>query len=262
MIFIKKIIKFFIRKIRSNIFLRSLLAEEAKTAKKYKVFNKFIDNNKNTNELLEGYRDAMQPGWKNALSPLNSLEFPNQDAIEKSVLKAKKLIEDSVVLLNNFNFDFEEKRILEFGCNDGSKTCALANLGPKEVFGSDISYYYVLDRKDDSISNKSFNENEYLSKLRNIIIEKYLTKSAKCNPKYLEDNICDSNFKSNFFDLIFSWNVLEHIQRPKEAIKEMYRILVSGGIVFNKYNPFFCQGGVHSLCTLDFPWGHVWLNKF
>ena len=32
------------------------------------------------------------------------------------------------------------------------------------------------------------------------------------------------------------------------------------GIVFNKYNPFFCQGGGHSLCSLDFPWGHVRLT--
>jgi ubiquinone/menaquinone biosynthesis C-methylase UbiE len=88
-----------------------------------------------------------------------------------------------------------------------------------------------------------------------------LAKKAQCEPKFFEDNICNSSFKSNSFDLIFSWNVLEHIQKPELAINEIFRILKPGGIVFNKYNPFFCQGGGHSLCTLDFPWGHVRLDE-
>ena len=80
-------------------------------------------------------------------------------------------------------------------------------------------------------------------------------------PNYVDDNICNSSFKSNSFDLVFSWNVLEHIQQPELAISEIHRILKPNGIVYNKYNPFFCQGGGHSLATLDFPWGHVRLDE-
>ena len=40
----------------------------------------------------------------------------------------------------------------------------------------------------------------------------------------------------------------------------MSRILKSGGYAFHEYNPFFSVDGGHSLCTLDFPWGHARLN--
>ena len=80
-------------------------------------------------------------------------------------------------------------------------------------------------------------------------------------PNFVDDNICKSTFPSNSFDLVFSWNVLEHIQQPELAISEIYRILKPNGIIYSKYNPFFCQGGGHSLATLDFPWGHVRLDE-
>jgi SAM-dependent methyltransferase len=257
---LKKLIRYLIRRIRNNRYFRSLLSEEPQTTKIYQVINKFTDSNNNTYDLLKGYRDDMQPGWRNALKPLNSLELPNLDGIQKSINKANLLVDQSAEILNNFNFDVFDKKVLEFGCNDGSKIYAFGNLEPSEIYGSDISYYYLLDRKEDELSQKAQKEDEYLKKLRRLVQDNSRNKNSKCKPKFVEDNICDSTFESNFFDLIFSWNVVEHIQRPELAIKEMYRILKPGGIAFNKYNPFYCQGGGHSLCTLDFPWGHVRLN--
>ena len=257
---IKKLIRYIFGIIRGSRFFKSLLLVKPQTVKTYQILSRFTDSNNNTYDLLKGYRDDMQPGWKNALTPLDSLELPNLNEVKKRINKANSLIDQSVKLLNNFNFNFSGNKVLEFGCNDGSKTCALAKQGPSAIYGSDISYYYLLDRKEDELSDEAHQENEYLHKLRKVIQDNSLNENSKCKPEYVEDNICDSNFESNFFDLIFSWNVVEHIQRPEEAIKEMYRILKSGGIVFNKYNPFFCQGGGHSLCTLDFPWGHVRLD--
>jgi hypothetical protein len=40
----------------------------------------------------------------------------------------------------------------------------------------------------------------------------------------------------------------------------MARLLRPGGILYHDYNPFFSSIGGHSLCTLDFPWGHVRLD--
>ena len=41
----------------------------------------------------------------------------------------------------------------------------------------------------------------------------------------------------------------------------MHRILKPNGIIFHQYNPFFSLNGGHSLCTLDFLWGHCRLNE-
>ena len=41
----------------------------------------------------------------------------------------------------------------------------------------------------------------------------------------------------------------------------MFRILKPGGYSFHEYNPFFSFNGGHSLCTLDFMWGHVRLSS-
>ncbi len=41
----------------------------------------------------------------------------------------------------------------------------------------------------------------------------------------------------------------------------MHRLLKPGGICFHEYNPFFSIDGGHSLCTLDFLWGHARLSN-
>jgi ubiquinone/menaquinone biosynthesis C-methylase UbiE len=53
---------------------------------------------------------------------------------------------------------------------------------------------------------------------------------------------------------------MEHVTDPAAAFAEIYRMLRPGGVVFHEYNPFFSIDGGHSLCTLDFLWGHARLS--
>jgi SAM-dependent methyltransferase len=62
------------------------------------------------------------------------------------------------------------------------------------------------------------------------------------------------------FDLITSWQTLEHIVPPEPAFAAMGRLLRPGGICFHQYGAFTFRAGGHALCTLDFPWGHVRLG--
>ncbi len=41
----------------------------------------------------------------------------------------------------------------------------------------------------------------------------------------------------------------------------MRRLLRPGGLAYHVYNPFLSVSGGHSLCTLDFPWGHGRLDR-
>ena len=80
------------------------------------------------------------------------------------------------------------------------------------------------------------------------------------NIVFKEDDICNSSLPDNTYDIIISFDVLEHLSNPQQALKHMYRVLKPGGIAIHKYNQFFVIKGGHSACTLDFLWGHVGLN--
>ena len=76
----------------------------------------------------------------------------------------------------------------------------------------------------------------------------------------MEDDITATGLEPGTFDAIVSFEVLEHVQDPRAAFTAMARLLRPGGIVYHDYNPFFAANGGHSLCTLDFPWGHARLD--
>ena len=68
-------------------------------------------------------------------------------------------------------------------------------------------------------------------------------------------------FPSETFDIIYSTSVLEHIQYPEYAFKEMYRLLKPKGIIIHNYAPFYSHDGAHALGIGDAPWLHVRLSK-
>lgn len=43
-------------------------------------------------------------------------------------------------------------------------------------------------------------------------------------------------------------------------MENMFRALRPGGFSFHEYNSFYSVDGGHSLCTLDFPYGHARLS--
>lgn len=69
-----------------------------------------------------------------------------------------------------------------------------------------------------------------------------------------------TEFSDNFFDVVSSEAVLEHIFGLEDAFSEMYRILKPGGLIFHSYDPYFHPGGGHALGILDRPWMHLELN--
>jgi SAM-dependent methyltransferase len=77
---------------------------------------------------------------------------------------------------------------------------------------------------------------------------------------FVEDDITASALEPGSFDAIVSFEVVEHLQRPDAAFAAMARLLRPGGIAYHDYNPFFSVSGGHSLCTLDFLWGHARLD--
>jgi 2-polyprenyl-3-methyl-5-hydroxy-6-metoxy-1,4-benzoquinol methylase len=257
-----RIISYAVKKAGRSGLIRSAL--EGPTPKRsYKVFGRFSDMRGNTFELLEGLRDELKPGWQAMLERCSVFKLPSKREMSEKIVQAKASVEKLLHVLRIFSFDISKKRILEIGCYDGARTYALALRGAVEVVGSDICSYYITQRVGSVVSEASVSEQEkYLMSLREGIRKAICSDDSKVkSARFVEDNISSSCLPDAYFDLVCSWEVLEHVENPQSVFQQIYRILRSGGIAFHEYNPFFCLTGGHSLCTLDFYWGHARLDS-
>lgn len=56
--------------------------------------------------------------------------------------------------------------------------------------------------------------------------------------KVKQGTLSEAKFKSNYFDVITMWDVLEHVPDPTLELKEVYRILKPGGMLVINYPDF------------------------
>ena len=98
--------------------------------------------------------------------------------------------------------------LLDCGCASGSITVGLANIVyPGEVTGIDISEMEI-DRARERAAS-----------------------AAVPNIRFVVGDVYQLDFPDNSFDSLFSHNVLEHIDDPGRALREMYRVLKPDGII-------------------------------
>lgn len=212
--------------------------------------------------MLEGLRSEVKPGWESMLIPWSDYRGPSLDRVREKCVAAAASVDETLRFLELFSFTVEGRNVLEIGCHDGARCHALAARSAGEVVGSDILDGYILQRPGGEISDGSLEEQRRrLSRLRE------MTSSAFPDPAggrgdvgFVEDDICSSSLPDSRFDLVCSWDLLEHAREPERLFANVYRLLKPGGLAFHDYNPFFSLGGGHSLCTLDFPWGHARLD--
>lgn len=176
-------------------------------------------------------------------------------------------------LLNLHGFSIVGREALEVGCYGGAHTFAMVELGAKHVDGIDIPAYGVRQSLGKNMDLGALErQSRWLQRLRESTAGSYKDEGSS---EYSPARECrtPASERTDFFDLdvaeldrdsaydvIVSWYTLEHITRPEKAILNMYRALRPGGICFHDYNPFFSINGAHSLCTLDFPYGHARLS--
>jgi 2-polyprenyl-3-methyl-5-hydroxy-6-metoxy-1,4-benzoquinol methylase len=215
-----------------------------------KVFNHFTDSYNCEHELLEGFRYYVKPGFKKVFESEIAKVPSHQEcsSILAGWIQRVKIMER---YLNSLGYSFRGKSVVEIGDSCGYAAHALMLVGASDVTATDITSFY------ESHKNHSLTLNQRVwHKIANLVSPNQSDKIL-----FREDNICESSLDSDSADFIVSWEVLEHLSDPQNAFKHMERILKPGGFSFHEYNPFFALNGGHSLCTLDFPWGHVRLNQ-
>jgi len=225
------------------------------------VFGHFRDSRGKDHPLIVGLRDRLKPKWRTMFQP------PTDRDQHFSGVTAAKSLDDwcrrtSKVerFLAMHSATLKGKVVVEVGAYWGATAFALARHGATLVTGTDIAAYYVRQTPGEDVSTESVTaKNSELTHMRNAAREAVSAEIGH-RVRFLEDDICSSSLESQSADAIVSWEVLEHLKSPARAFEQMFRLLKPGGIAFHEYNPFFSQDGGHSLCTLDFPWGHARLS--
>ena len=257
--FIKqKIVKLIIDKAKRNKFIQNIF-EQPIDLDNFQKEGSFIDKNGNSFHLYKGLRSKIKPGWEKIFDQTFKSYNKSPKIIDEISRNGRLSVEKIIPLVNIYLPDLKNKSILEIGCHAGGATLAFTELEVKEVYGSDFSGYKI-DSTDpiNHTTNELIKVNQNLEDLRNLVKFKF---SNPENVKFIDDDICNTNLNANQFDLICSWDVLEHLNDPLNAFKNINNLLNVGGIAIHDYNPFFSIIGGHSACTIDFPWGHVILDE-
>jgi len=205
--------------------------------------------------LIDGLRDKLKPDWREMLEPkknkkLESCLFP---CIPFVLRTEEELAKHKISLVN--------KDILEVGCAYGERSYIMAKYEGTKVHGIDVDEYTV----DQSPDMNAWNAKDIeLVHNKLDIVRKELASGfpESVTKKVTFETIGMEGYATpNPHDMIISWDVLEHIIDLPTAFNQMANAVKKGGIVYHKYNPFFAINGGHSLCTLDFFYGHCVLSS-
>jgi SAM-dependent methyltransferase len=218
----------------------------------------FIDRHGVRHPLDPTLRDVLKPAWRTMLDPVSAVQPPTDDMLRGRARKAAKSVAEASTLVAATTGLPLAGRILEIGCYDGSIAFQLAGRGGTEVVASDMARYYVVQRPGEPADADIGPQQAALATLRERA--RAAAGSASGPVEFVEDDITSSALEPGTFDAIVSFEVLEHVADPAAAFAAMCRLLRPGGIAYHDYNPFFSLIGGHSLCTLDFPWGHARLD--
>ncbi len=129
-----------------------------------------------------------------------------------SYKRAKEQIDLFIKTVNEYEkYDFKNKKFLEVGCGVGSSLIVAKKDYSIDAFGVEPSSKEFSSFKEISL---------LLFKEHNLSDEIIINSTAESLP-----------FESETFDLVYSTNVLEHVNDPVKVLNESYRVLKRGGFL-------------------------------
>jgi SAM-dependent methyltransferase len=219
----------------------------------------FVDRHGARHALDRGLRDRLKPAWRTMLDPALATRPPTDEALGNRTRNAAASVNEAERLIAAVAGAPLAGRVLEIGCYDGAVAFQLAGRAGVEMVASDMARYYVVQRPGQPTESEIEPQQVALAALRERA--RAVAGAAAGSVKFIEDDITASSLPAASFDAIVSFEVLEHLGDPAAAFGAMRLLLKPGGVAFHDYNPFFSLIGGHSLCTLDFPWGHARLDR-
>ncbi|MGH9460279.1 MAG: class I SAM-dependent methyltransferase [Vicinamibacteria bacterium] len=126
------------------------------------------------------------------------------------------------ILHNNVELREIGRNVLEVGCGDGMTGLALSG------YGHCVTLLDAEDWRDDRVKRLPFAKADLCGRLP---------------------------FNSESFDLVYSFNTLEHASDPAAALGELRRVCKKGGLVFSDFGPlYWSPWGLHAYRSLHMPY--------
>lgn len=118
-----------------------------------------------------------------------------------------------------------------------------------------------LFKKDDLCLDYGTGNGAFVEHCRNNMINCFGMDITNINIKnpfvYTKDNLQDVNFPTEYFGNVFVHDVLEHLENPREVLKELYRIIKESGKLIIEYPDFYSNEGKHHWKEDE----HIWMMK-
>ncbi len=174
-------------------------------------------------KALTGIESVVDPDYIQSVDArLNSFEA----YIDYQMHEAKRAIS----FLSQF-FQIQNARVLEVGAGRGGKGIAFARAGMR-ITALDVD-------------------------LESLTFGAGAAQSSGISIDFLAGDGARLPFPDDFFDAILLDSVIEHVRQPAVVLRECYRVLKSGGIVFVVFPPFYGPLSGHIDDLVMIPWFHL-----
>jgi len=145
----------------------------------------------------------------------NEKKYLSKNALKQYMIK--HFLQKLLKVIEECRGNDEEMSVLDVGCGEGF----VANFLYDNVKGLKIT---AVDYFDEAI-NKAKNDN-------------------KRNISFLKGDIYHLNYAGDTFDMVMATEVLEHLDNPDEALRELVRAAKKYVVITVPNEPFFCLGNL------------------
>ncbi len=127
---------------------------------------------------------------------------------------------------------FENKTVLDLGCNRGYLLHSFLQDKKFTAIGADLVSYYLKDARRD-----------YGDKIQ-----------------FIQSTPTSIPLPDNSVDVVYTIDTVEHLSQPKELFMDVFRVMKPGGKCLIHFNPWFHPHGSHLEDIIAFPWPHVFFS--
>lgn len=220
----RKVLRTAVRSSRlNNLFwyFYRLLQEPELDNRADEAFGVFTDSYGNRIELVAGLRDRVRPRWQAMLGAPEASEplSPKDSSARLSAMRKRLHGVDG--LLSTFSCSFAEKDVLEIGAYDGAMAYARAEAGAKSVVATELAEYYMPQSPNCAVCDVMVASYASLPRLRDAY-RGSVDERIALRVSFRDDDICSSSLPLESADAVGSWEVLEHLTSPEDALSQCW----------------------------------------
>ncbi|MCI0747466.1 MAG: methyltransferase domain-containing protein [Verrucomicrobia subdivision 3 bacterium] len=194
-------------------------------------------------QVVEGFRNRIL-SYRDSVSPRAAWQAEDyRAAADKKRRRFNRLISQ----IRQWVPSFDQKRVLDIGCGDGTNTLLFGREPVRAAIGIDL--FLPL-----------FSRDPVHSRTRAFIKELLHGAPMPESSRFLIMDATQLSFCDAAFDLVVSRSAMEHIKPIERALAEICRVAEPGALIYLGIDPFYWVRGCHKRGVTDIPFAHARLS--